>query len=274
MREVSALLPGDYNVACSTQFGGYYKGMYTGDQEWAKELSVKIGLSDEQVEKVLKMGLIAQGRTADEAKLAHDPKNVQVVRKEDLSLEVTAIVPPNETVKGMYAAVNDPELKPIGSIKARYWVNPFAVAEDVSDDGEEETDPFRTEELEIYLEEEILEKVFVGMKFEGVVCQVHIGEQSAAVENGENANGKGEGEGYTLLFIDRVWAVYCSFYTNLPNEMMIGWKKPAPLQRGSKKRGVMGGGGMEQGEQQDGVEGLVDGEEGDDALGEEGEKKG
>ncbi|KAI9883502.1 MAG: Cleavage polyadenylation factor subunit clp1 [Watsoniomyces obsoletus] len=276
VREVARLMPGDYNVACSTQFEGYYKGMYTGDQDWAKELSVKIGLSDMQVKKVLSMALInVQGYTTEKAELVNHPENIHVLRKEDLSLEVTGIVHPDEDVKRVYAARSDPEMKPIGKIKARYWVNPFAVAEDVSDDGEEETDPFRKEELEFWLEEEILEKAFVGMKFESVVCQVLVGggkgrfddgvDQDGSVEqNGENnaVNGKGDtdtGDGYTLLFLDRVWAVYCSFYTNLPNEMMIGWKKPAPLERGAKKRAVMGR--MGQQDENGDAEGVIEGEE-------------
>ena len=282
MSSASGLLPGDFNIACSTLYGGYYQGMYTGEEEWAKEFGVKIGLSDEQAAKVMQAAVSIHG-TAEEGELVKERKNVHVGQSRDLSFEVIDVLFTGERERELYRKLEDESIKAVGRLRVKRWTNPYAVAEDVSDDDDDDDDdddgdadprqgspPAENDgdrskgiqrgddsddEMEFWIEDYILESCFVGMKLEGAVRPFVIRSTSSdkidhedttlsAVTNNRNNNNNDDANIYTAApkhhyFLDRVWAVYCSFYTNIPNELMIGWKKPVPLARGSKKRPVL-----------------------------------
>ena len=280
----SGLLPGDFNIACSTLYGGYYQGMYSGDEEWAKELGVKVGLSDEQAAKVMQAAVSIHG-TAEEGELVKEKKkNVHVGPSRDVSFEVIEIVFTDERERALYQIFNDESIKAVGKLRVKRWTNPYAVAEDVTDDEDDPISPPEEnhrdrskamptrddgeDEMEFWIEDDILRSCFIGMKLEGAVRPFVIRSASSdkinhedttlsAVANNDddddddNSNNNNQADATTsdanmftatprrYYFLDRAWAVYCSFYTNLPNELMVGWKKPVPLSRGSKKRPIL-----------------------------------
>ena len=73
---------------------------------------------------------------------------------------------------------------------------------------------------------------------------------------------------FGVEYFDSVQAVYCSFYTLLPNEEMIGWRElgpPLPYRKPMTSDGltlIIGNGGDVRDENEDGSFGGADGKEG------------
>lgn len=237
-KQGSLWLPGDFNTACSTLFGGYYTNMYIGDQAWARDLDIYKGMSTDAAKRIFKAGLAAQA--TDEVINAFTAKtkeqNLAVVSTIATGLEITHLVKADDDVLEMYAA-QKPALKPLGRMKARTWYNPTLPKEDLT--AEEEiaaaAAPPKITEYEVWVEDEVLEKCFVGMKFDATVRELNFG----------------------VSYFDTVIGVYCSFYSVLPNERMIGWREPGPRlpMREKKVDGVVHGVGEDEGAEFEGEEG-------------------
>lgn len=233
-KQASLWLPGDFNTACSTIFGGYYANMYIGDQDWAKDLNIYKGMSTETATRIFKAGLAAQA--TEEVVNAFTTKmkenNLAVVSAINTGLEVTDLIKADNDVLEMYAA-QKPSLKPLGRMKAKTWYNPTLPEEDLT---EEEvaaaTTPLEIKEYELWVEDEILEKCFVGMRVDATIRELNFG----------------------ILYFDTVIGVHCSFYSLLPNEMIIGWREPGPRLPPREKvvDGAVGGTGEGEGADLDG----------------------
>ena len=208
-KQASAWLPGDFNTACSTIFGGYYQNMYIGDQEWAKDIDIYKGMSTETAKTIFKAGLAAQATDSvfEDFNAKTKEKNLGVTSTIATGLEVMDILKADKDVLGMYAA-QKPSLKPLGKMKARTWYNPTLPEEDLTEEEEVVTAiaPKEVKVYELWIEDEVLEKCFVGMKFDVTVRELNFG----------------------VLYFDTIIGVHCSFYCMLPNELMIGWKEPGP----------------------------------------------
>ena len=208
-KQASVWLPGDFNTACSTIFGGYYTNMYIGDQDWAKDLDIYKGMSNETAKRIFKAGLAAQA--TDEVVNAFTTrtkeKNLEVASTIATGLEITDLIKADEDVLEMYAA-QKPSLKPLGRMKARTWYNPTLPKEDLTEEEEvaAATAPPEFKEFELWVEDEILEKCFVGMKFDATIRELNFG----------------------VRYFDTVIGVHCSFYSLLPNELIVGWREPGP----------------------------------------------
>ena len=246
VRDASVALPGDFNVAVSTLFGGHYTGVFGGADEWAAEMDISVGMSDEKAAKVIETALKAYG-TDGEAELFNGRKNMRISTTFERPIEVTEMVFSDEKVKQLYANENanrtDKEaLKPLGQLYARTWEKPFAREEDHSDDeGDSPSGTGKVEEtrLELWIEDDLLRTCFVGMKMDALIRELTISRGSGS-----------DAEVVRVIpCLDAVYSVFCSFYTALANEMMIGWRKPVPV-------GVDGDGQAE-----DGAADKVDGED-------------
>ncbi|KAL1953876.1 hypothetical protein VTO42DRAFT_2062 [Malbranchea cinnamomea] len=208
-QQTNVWLPGDFNMACSTLFGGFYFGLYTGDQDWTDEKVGAAGMPDNAARKVVKFALAGAG-TYEQAIRFRDLANKNKLDSkciDENGFEVIAIAPPSNDIKDFYHA-HVQDLKPVGKVRARPWHDPGLPDEDLPP-GEIplylESD--RSVEYEFFVEESILQWLFVGMKVDAKVWQLNCG----------------------IYYFDRVVAVYCSFYTVLPNENMLGWKEPRDL---------------------------------------------
>ncbi|KAI9665579.1 MAG: hypothetical protein M1831_001722 [Alyxoria varia] len=206
------LLPGEFNVACSTVFGGYYSGMYISDQEWAnKEDTNTVAQSDSKARRVLAMALALYtpgedfSGQKDMKQPAHNEQHV-VERNEEASLEVTELVPPDAKVLDFYKQFKD-RLKPLGKLRCKH--------SEVEDDLEEEdlppdvSTPDPNKSYEFLVDNDVLKWCFKGMKIEGTVCALSGGFQ----------------------FLDKVTEVRCSFYNPLPNEIALKWSEPLYIPR-------------------------------------------
>lgn len=231
--EATRRLPGDFNIACSTLFGGSYAQNYDGETWWGPENigeeHVFVGIKADEASQIVHFG-VAGAATEDvfAAYLAaiNDPEGqgmeVEWVR-ERVGVEITKIVPPTPACKQMYIQ-NSAHFRPVGRVYAKPWKNPDAPPEDLTEDEraeheqrdanainavERDTDlRERQDEEYLFLIESILQShLRVGTRLEATVRKLRCG----------------------IMFFDELIDVFPTFDQFLHNEMMAGWKKPRPV---------------------------------------------
>ena len=217
--------PGDFNMACSTLFGGAHFDGYTGEQAWLKDGDGVAGMPSIAARKVVKFAIASAGcfEHAFRFRELANANQLDAECVDENGFEVVAIEPPNYDIKHFYYK-NATELKPVGIIRARSWRDPGLPDEDVAPG---EVLPYtkdngygQAKEYQFFMEESLLDMYFVGMKVSASVWRMNCG----------------------VHYFDKVVGVYCSFYTVLPNDDMIGWKKPRDLRPDEH---VMGYGGAD-----------------------------
>ena len=208
---LSSALPGEFNVACSTLYGGCYHGLYIGHQEWAKGMDpdLLVGLSDLRAKKIVMTGLSAHG---SDAQVEHAASGIKVIRSKDAIFEITEIIPPTAETSKWYAEEVKESISVLGMVRARLWDNPYAAEEDGTDDEETGEQPREATTYEFWIEEALLEHFFVGMKVDATVRQLNCG----------------------VMYFDTVVNIYCSFLLHLEDDRLVGWKEHVPIKRGQK----------------------------------------
>jgi hypothetical protein len=219
--EATRRLPGDFNRACSTLFGGQYAENYDGETWWGPEEiagSVFVGLKPEEASQILHFGVAGAAREdvfAFYLEAVNGGKTLEVVSVEEATgLEITRVEPPTSECKEVYTR-NSKHFRPVGRVYARPWKNPDAPPEDLTDEErwklekeyEGEGEKEKEQEYVFFLESIIQEDLRVGMKLEATVRTLNCG----------------------LMYFDEFLTLYPSFDTYLANEAMVGWKKPRPL---------------------------------------------
>ena len=222
-KRATTLFPGDFNVACSTLFGGLCQGLYAEGEQWAQDdvsVAIASGMSTLRARQVFSLCVAAHASNEDflgdrpstKAKLLEQ----KIVREEDmLSYEVVEIIQPSEDIVKFYASFKA-DLKPTGKLRCRLW-------RDLDEEEEEDLPPgvpsslaSRTEDQrvdEFFVEQDILNWCFGEMKIEAFVYTLSRG----------------------MKFIDNIISCKCSFYKSLPNEVMRGWKEPRWISREEQK---------------------------------------
>lgn len=211
-------LPGDFNIAASTLYGGRYREMITGNQTWAKDdpfsqdyISLNRGISLVEAERIFQAGVAFAGNDA----LFHNTMEgtIYIVSSETKYFEVVGIERPDGRDASDYSRIKDHQgaagsIKALGNIYLRSWDGPNTNNEDMTDDEGEETSAVSTVNSPtegFWLEDEILKHCFIGLKLELVVHELNIG----------------------VKFFDEIMGLYCSFHTILHNEKVIyNWKDP------------------------------------------------
>lgn len=141
-------LPGEFNTACSAYFGGWYQGMLENrSEDWADLALPKVGLTTAEAANVLNICFEAHCTSA-ERKAGLSAVHVS---KEHVGFEIVGINIPPVGAPGGYRA--------LGKLRLKVWHDP--------EEPEWETD---LDEVEIYLEKQILHYAFIGMKLE---CTIH-----------------------------------------------------------------------------------------------------
>ncbi|KAI9724002.1 MAG: hypothetical protein M1812_000720 [Candelaria pacifica] len=219
-KEASSRLPGPFNAACSTLFGGYYKNLYSGDQDWAEELGEiagSIGMSNRLASKIAQAGFGAYG-TREICEAANQGK-LRVIKSTRLGFEISELIYADDETRQYYQEHVPTQMsgtfQVLGKIKAKPWVNPDEPEDDRSDSGGEEGEITQLDrEFELWIEEDLLDLCFVGMKIEAEVKQFNCG----------------------VLYFDSVSAVRPSFFESIPNEMLIGWVEPTEMKQSEAER--------------------------------------
>lgn len=226
VRQAQKWLPGDFNIACSTLFDGAYSKRYDGQTSWTENEGGFVGQTDDQARQIVKFAVACVGSEEQyqlwyQKAMANEIK-VTKVRKE-IGLEVTEIIPPDDETRDYYKQKTK-DFRPVGKIRTKGWKNPSAPPDDLTpeehalrretlskaksatkgicQDREAEED-----EYEFFVEEAVLQHLFMGMKLEVTVRILNCG----------------------IYFIDEVFNLYLSFDTFLPNDRMYGYKNPRYL---------------------------------------------
>jgi len=213
------MLPGDFNVAASTLYGGRYAGIYVGDQAWAVNddargfVAVDQGFSVLEAERIVKTAIAFAGSN-DMFLQAMEP-DIKIVKTETKKYEVVGIERASIKTIEEYSRVHGvgsraAYIKPLGVFHVKDWEGPGLEEEDMTDDEDsehsEKSKPLADPVIEAYwVEDEILQHFFIGLKLELQVQELNIG----------------------VKFFDSIIGVYCSFHLALPNELVIEhWKEP------------------------------------------------
>ncbi|RKF61818.1 putative argonaute sirna chaperone arc complex subunit arb1 [Erysiphe neolycopersici] len=212
IHRIAPKLPGDFNKAASILFGGRYKNVWgfgyldEVEPDFENRASTIGGFSESRAELIFMTAIAICGGKEQAAQV--DCSKTFIVNTEKKFYEVVEIQHPNSHIIDQYSLVKDPngiigQLKPLGSVKLRYWRNPGIEQADYTDD-ESVPEDNELESEWYWLEDEILQDFFPGLKLEVEVKELSIG----------------------MKYIDSFVGILCSFYTYLPNEKMVNYKVP------------------------------------------------
>lgn len=212
-------LPGDFNIAASTLFGGSHAGLFTADKAWAQQAQKdgvnmnEMGLRDQEARIKFSTGVATLG--TDEQQDLLGAANLRILKKESTGVEITAICVPDDMAREMYAAQTEVvrsklgHLEPLGKLKCKTWYADDCDEWDLPQGKYPDAKPLKVDqgkEFEFWVEENVLSECFLGMKIDATIITL-------------------EG-GFTIL--DDVKQTHCSFYTWLPNELWME-NKPKEL---------------------------------------------
>ncbi|KAB8298105.1 hypothetical protein EYC80_001867 [Monilinia laxa] len=216
IRHLRQVLPGDFNVAASTLFGKTHKLLHMeinsawgdvedGSDEWFTNIPI-LSLPVCQFVFGGIVAFIGDKNHFEQAKKG----DAHVVKTETRFLEVADLHRASADIVEEFSRIKDPRglgaLKPVGKLLCKHWEGPGYNYEDTTDDGNEVIDDSVDE---FWLEDDILQHCYPGLKLEVIVQELNIG----------------------VKFFDQVIDLFPSFHLYLPNEKMMGWKEPVPNER-------------------------------------------
>jgi hypothetical protein len=206
--------PGAFNQAVSMLTDGYYADALltkTGDPA-PPNLKLEEGMNKDDAARIFKTGMAIMASSEQFNAIKDSGSFIpKVIREDRRGFEVVGITFPDEGVKTIFAGTKDlsgatGNIAPLGILEVKYWVNP------ANDDPElsiEEEAVLATAapppDEKFWIEDDILELCFVGMKFEAVVRELDI---------------------LGFKYIDCIEGIYPSFQTFLPNMRMVDWRAP------------------------------------------------
>jgi hypothetical protein len=166
--------PGSFNVACSTLLDGYYSRIgYQGDWMTAEEAAgAKTGYSKDEARAIVYAGIAAFGTEA-EIKAVEDTALCVAEMEEEVGFEVTAIVLPAETseeAQSLLDKLKDTAVPPMGKLLCKRIIFQKAAPLDLPNDHKAGPQSF-----EFLLDDDTLQKCFVGMKFIATIHQTNSG---------------------------------------------------------------------------------------------------
>ena len=212
--QLKPLLPGSFNTACSAFFGGTFRDWQPPtENDWLDPQDRQLftmGMTIEHARDIFRIGLAAQAtdRQLGKYRAERQDQDFKITRHEMIRLEVSRIIlgRSNPDIVEFYNNEKSAKDLPIlGNFFATTWLGPGGLEEDLTEEEEAEhiANPKPTEEFQFWMEDEILEHMFIGLKFEASVKQMSFGIQ----------------------YFDAVNEMHPSFLTILPNEAMIGWRE-------------------------------------------------
>lgn len=216
VREAQSWLPGDFNIACSTLFGGNYGEMYDGKTSWAElEPGEKafVGFTPEQATQIVGLGIAGAASEEVYGKYAEfmgkdngaGLETVKVIA--GAGFEVMKIEYPTTDCKDMYKA-NSKEYRPVGRVLAKPWKSPLSPPEDLTDEEKSAPKSSALSEPYVFFMEEIIQRnLSVGQKVMATVRQLNCG----------------------IWFFDEFTVIYPNFELWIPNDLVEDYKEPRML---------------------------------------------
>jgi hypothetical protein len=208
-------LPGEFNVAASTIYGGHWKPnddiqscTWDAGDPFEGITGITRGLGMADAERIFKTSVCLVS-TDDELFDEVCKPNVCIVKSEYKAYEVVAIERAGVELSAQYKSVKDAHgiagtIKPLGVIRFKPWEGARIQETEQIDEGRVKMGNGDSNIDSFWLEDEILELCFIGLKMEVVVHELNFG----------------------FKFFDTITGIYCSFYTYLHNEKMAHWKEP------------------------------------------------
>lgn len=221
LREVDRSLPGDFNTACSTLFGGRYADLYTGNAEWAHPED-SLGWSEQDALMIFMTGVAAYGTNEqfEKAEMVRaDISALKVISSENIGLEIVGVEFCAGEAKNLYSQqpLQNTVIRPIGKLRCKRWTVPHAAPVDLPP-AMLEVQPSQT--YEFLIDDDTLQNCVPGMKIECCVKELEMG----------------------IKWIDSFTKTYASFFVWLPNEWIRerkavrgpkGWMKRRMVEQGS-----------------------------------------
>lgn len=218
--KVLTSLPGNFNMACSTLFGGEASHKHIEKPTWLADddtTVLNLGMDKDTATRVFKFGIAAHA--TDDYLAGDSPEVVQhrilnqkiAKLEKNLGLEVIEILPADPEHVALHATKQGlGKGQALGKLICRSWKAPSFDYFDLPPVDTRSAEGPQT--YEFWLEQHILDSCFVGMKIEGTVATLSSG----------------------LQVVDKVTAIRCSFYTLLVNDLVSvadKWKEPVEVTR-------------------------------------------
>jgi hypothetical protein len=206
-------LPGPFNVAASTIFGGSHSGTYIGTAEWARGLdepgaddAMSLGMRSEAAMVTFKTGVAVYG--ADEQydmidKAGPRLHGIKIIDKAAVGLEVVSVTYATDEAKQAYEQQNQIWkhkllLQPLGKLVCKTWNMQNFAEYDLPPHLHPANQPTQaSKEYEFWVEDHALQECFVGMKMDATVAVLTGG----------------------IAILDEVKGVMCAFFRCIPNEL-------------------------------------------------------
>ena len=218
LSKLRALLPGDFNVACSSLSEGLSIEQSAPAQDWDDTntcTETNSGMSLLKARQVFSLCMASQLDAEEMAEV--NSLSIQQCSAKDIGviwLEVMDLTHPSKEVSEFYRAF-EADLKPVGLVHCKPWDDACEQPDDDLPPGviSKPSAAKQLGDVTLYMEQDVLSLMFKGLKMEVSV---------KALDNG-------------MHFIDKVVSCKCSFYTSLPNEIMNGFKEPRWITREEHK---------------------------------------
>ena len=204
--QVARAIPGAFNESCSLLFGGQFRDTYPQDMEAAKEMGVAPKIDLEKAKKVFVAGLAAQAseKCAEKYNEQNQKKILSIEREFEQFFEIDEIIRPDENVEAMYCHPFAAGLPLTGKIKVKTWHNEGEAPKDLTaaEKAKTEKEGLPVERYEFIIEEDLLNKMVVGLKIRATVRETSFG----------------------VFYFDHVTAILPSFYKYMTNEDWLYYK--------------------------------------------------
>ena len=213
IQRLGQLLPGQFNVAVSALSGGHHQFELQGNQPWEDDAEdVDLEEITNKFKSIIGIGiaghvneeLLSSIKSRFDRKII-DGTCLKCVEESQVALEVAEIILSEATTGEKRVEESLSTSNQFGKLICRDWNMPTFETYDVPSSMKTEQQRFRKLQYEFLVDNKILEECFVGMKMEVTVRKLEEGG---------------------LEYLDSVQAIYCSFYTLLPNDLMMHWKEP------------------------------------------------
>jgi hypothetical protein len=211
LHNLRRLVPGDFNVACSVLFNGNLaESRGVGNGNWGSNTEDLVGPEKARVilaTAITVLGSDEMNQAVFEVEDGFFTKRLNLAELYTLGLEVIDIELPTAKFIAAYddqkATQKKFNLRPLGKLVCKHWNIPNFEAHDVPKHLRNEILKHVPETFTFWLEHDILERVFIGMKLSAGVRRLEV---------------QGYKEG--LWVLDGVANMYCSFYNLILNDLM------------------------------------------------------
>ncbi|OBT47146.1 hypothetical protein VE00_03103 [Pseudogymnoascus sp. WSF 3629] len=223
IHDIGASFPGNFHKALSIICHGYSRLLYVDPatlSDLPDDADPNQYMSIDHAHRTFRAAMALMGTAEQfEAIAAMSLEEYQapaVVAEELRGFEVVSITLPDEKLSKSFAGIRAADgrtdtIKPLGLLACKPWTHPYQPTLDLTIEERQKlaaNPPVYGDET-FWVDEDILERCFAGMKFVGMVRELDLG----------------------LKYLDNVIVIYASFYTFVENERMVNWKAPKENER-------------------------------------------